>query len=264
MRGPGDWSEIRRPLAALGIVCLLTAGCTAAGGEPVAPATDPPASTSAAHGRIEPCGSAVTVEVPGTSNIFGAGIAELPAPAGGGGGSEPPCVSISRGTSTIQVDATGTVHFEALRFDTSYPHRCAQGHEVTAPIWGPDGPSVGGCTTNPGSTSISAAGAISGISSRHGVGYLVGVFLPDATPQGPPPENLDFGHDYDFTALAPSLRQTFFIGDGRTTDGSAQRFRVPKSATRLYLGFADAWSFRHEPGYYDDNSGSLEVTMRFR
>ena len=247
----------------MGVVTLLTAGCNAAGGEQ-APTIAPPASTSAAPGRIEPCGSAVTVEVPGTSNIFGAGIADPPAPAGGGGGSEPPCVSIPRGTSTIQVDATGTVHFEALRFDTPHPHRCAQGPEVTAPVWGPDGPSVGGCTTNPGSTSISAAGAISGISSRHGVGYLVGVFLPDAIPQGPPPESLDFGHDYDFTALAPSLRQTFFIGDGHTTDGTAQRFWVPKKATRVYLGFTDAWSFRHEPGYYDDNSGSLEVTARFR
>ena len=263
MRGPGYWTEIRRPLTGLGIVCLLTAGCTAAGGEPVTLATALPTSRSTLSERMAPCESAVTVEVLGTSNIFGAGIAKLPAPAGGGGGSEPPCVSIPRGTSTIRFDAKGIVYFEALRFDGSHFHRCAQGHEVTAPKLGPDGPSVGGCTPNPGGTSISPAGVISGISSRHGVGYLVGVFLPDATPQGPPPESFDFGPDYDFTALAPSLRQTFFIGDGRSTDGSAQRFQVPKGATRLYLGFADAWSFWHEPGYYDDNSGSLEVTMRF-
>jgi hypothetical protein len=59
-----------------------------------------------------------------------------------------------------------------------------------------------GCTSNPGGTSISAAGAISGISSTNGIGYLVGVFLPDGIPQSPPPEGLDFGHDYDFTMLA--------------------------------------------------------------
>jgi hypothetical protein len=112
--------------------------------------------------------------------------------------------------------------------------------------------------------SISAAGVISGISSRHGVGYLVGVFLPDALPEGPPPNGLDFGDNYDFTALCPEMRQTFFIGDGHTSDGTVQRFGVPKGATRMYLGFTDAWGFRHDPGYYGDNSGSLEVTIRRR
>lgn len=112
--------------------------------------------------------------------------------------------------------------------------------------------------------SVSAAGGISGISSRHGVGYRVGVFLTDAPPEGPPLESLDLGDDDDFTALCPEMRQTFFIGDGHTSDGTVQRFGVPKGATRLYLGFTDAWGFRHDPGYYGDNSGSLEVTMRLR
>jgi hypothetical protein len=46
-RGRGGWSEaIRRPLAALGIACLLMAGCTAEGGERVgATPADPPAPT---------------------------------------------------------------------------------------------------------------------------------------------------------------------------------------------------------------------------
>jgi hypothetical protein len=112
--------------------------------------------------------------------------------------------------------------------------------------------------------SISAAGAISGISSTHGVGYLVGVFLPDGIPQRPPPEDLNFGHDYDFKVLSPLLRQTFFIGDSARPTGRSSGSGCPRGPTGLYLGFADAWSFRHEPGYYDDNSGSLEVTVRFR
>jgi hypothetical protein len=58
------------------------------------------------------------------------------------------------------------------------------------------------------------------------------------------------------------MRQIFFIGDGRTHDGEAQRFKVPRGATRLYLGFADAWGWRGAPGYFDDNSGSLDVTVR--
>jgi hypothetical protein len=256
-------SSVHRPLAAAAIAFLLAVGCTFEGDHQVPPSTDPPISINAVPEPIEPCGSVVRLEVPGTSNIFGAGIAEPPAPAGGGGGSQPPCLSIPRGASTIDFDATGRVYFETLRFDNpSQFHRCAQGHEVTAPVWGPDGPSVGGCTTNPGGMSISAAGVISGISSHHGVGYLVGVFLPDALPEGPPPESLDFGPDYDFTALCPEMRQTFFIGDGHTSDGTVQRFGVPKEATRMYLGFTDAWGFRHDPGYYGDNSGSLDVTMR--
>ena len=52
MRMPGrsGWPEVRRPLAALGIVCLLTVGCTAEGREsvPAAPApADPPTPTPA-------------------------------------------------------------------------------------------------------------------------------------------------------------------------------------------------------------------------
>jgi Tol biopolymer transport system component len=41
MAGRGGWSKIRRPLAALGIVCLLTAGCTAEGGGPGTAAPTP-------------------------------------------------------------------------------------------------------------------------------------------------------------------------------------------------------------------------------
>jgi Tol biopolymer transport system component len=48
MPGRGDWSKIHRPVAALGIACLLMAGCTAEGGEPVGAAptsADPPPPT---------------------------------------------------------------------------------------------------------------------------------------------------------------------------------------------------------------------------
>jgi len=259
------YSSVHQRLATLAIACLLIAGCTGTAAHEVPPSTARSVNISVEPEPIQLCGSAIRLEVPGTSNIFGAGVAQPPAPAGGGGGSHPPCLSIPRGTSTINFDATGRIYFEALRFDNpSQFHRCAQGHEVTAPVSGPDGPSVGGCSTNPGGMSISAAGVISGISSRRGVGYLVGVFLPDAVTEGPPPESLDFGDDYDFTALCPEMRQTFFIGDGHTKDGTVQRFGVPRGATRMYLGFTDAWGFRHDPGYYDDNSGSLQVKTRLR
>src|SRR5262249_39942824 len=60
-----------------------------------------------------------------------------------------------------------------------------------------------------------------------------------------------------------ALNQTFFIGDGLTGtgSGSVQVFHVPDGATRLYLGFADAFFFQGDPGYYDDNTGSLTATF---
>jgi hypothetical protein len=112
--------------------------------------------------------------------------------------------------------------------------------------------------------SITAVGSISGISSADGGGYLIGVFLTDAVPTGPPPATLNFTGNRDFTSIAPGLAQTFFIGDGRRAAGRAQRFRVPTGATRLYLGLADAWAFEGPPGFYADNSGSLKVAVRFR
>jgi len=41
-----------------------------------------------------------------------------------------------------------------------------------------------------------------------------------------------------------------------------QEFYAPAGATRLFLGFADAYEFGYPtsyPGYYNDNSGLLEV-----
>jgi hypothetical protein len=126
------------------------------------------------------------------------------------------------------------------------------------------------CAASPEATSfapkpwsITAEGSISGILSADGGGYLIGVFLADSAPAGPPPATLDFTGDSDFASLSPALAQTFFIGDGRTATGRPQRFHVPTGATRLYLGLADAWKFQGPPGFYADNSGSFEVAVRF-
>ena len=73
--------------------------------------------------------------------------------------------------------------------------------------------------------------------------------------------------------FAPLIGQVFFIGDGLTgTDaanvgsGSTQTFQVPTTATRLFLGFADAFnnfstSGGGSPGAYGDNFGSLSVNI---
>ena len=89
------------------------------------------------------------------------------------------------------------------------------------------------------------------------------VFLPDSPLGGPAPGGLTFDRNYDFVSLRPALSQVFFMGDGRTSDGWVQRFRVPEGAARVYLGIADAFAFHGLPGFYDDNSGSFLVKIDF-
>src|SRR5918994_1243971 len=110
------------------------------------------------------------------------------------------------------------------------------------------------CAASPAATSfapkpssITAVGSISGISSADGGGYLIGVFLADSVPAGPPPATLDFTGNRDFASLSPALAQTFFIGDGRTATGRPQRFHPPPGAMRVFFGFADAWAFEGSP-----------------
>ena len=211
------------------------------------------------------CDAASTIDVPGTSNIFGAGAADPPAPAGGGAGTAPPCVSFPSTVASILIRANGKVD------DAVHYHRCVGGPpQAFAPSDGPDGATTWSCAASPEATSfapnpssITAVGSISGISSADGGGYLIGVFLAETVPAGPPPATLDFTEDRDFDSLSPALAQTFFIGDGSTATGRPQRFHVPPGATRLYFGFGDAWGFEGPPGFYADNSGSLKVAVRF-
>jgi hypothetical protein len=232
------------------------------------------AQSRTAPSMIEPsrCDAASTIEVPGTSNIFGAGIADPPAPAGGGAGTAPPCVSFPSTVTSIFIRASGRVDFLTRNEDDNvHFHRCVGGPpQIIAPPEGPDGETTWSCAASPEATSfapkplsITAVGSISGISSADGGGYLIGVFLADTVPTGPPPATLDFTGNRDFASLSPALAQAFFIGDGRTATGRPQRFRPPAGATRLYFGLADAWSFQGPPGFYADNSGSFKVAVRF-
>jgi hypothetical protein len=43
--------------------------------------------------------------------------------------------------------------------------------------------------------------------------------------------------------------------------GSSDSLIVPTGATTLYLGFPDALGFNDPPGYYDDNTGSINVEI---
>lgn len=86
---------------------------------------------------------------------------------------------------------------------------------------------------------------------------LLGVFLDDLEPGASSvPTSLDFSSNEsrNFTNLAPVLRQMFFIGDGKTSEGISQQFVVPAGATRLFLGTMDSYGWAN-------NGGELNVAI---
>jgi hypothetical protein len=196
---------------------------------------------------------AAVLSVSGDANIFGAGHASAPQPGGGGAGILPPGVSFPAGPSQVLTfsSVTGTVRID---FDNT-----------PAGTSGPDG----GTLYLP--TDISSFSGISGVTLNQRTLFMVGVFLNSAEPADPAPARLDFSDaalTRSFTTLSPALNQVFFIGDGLTGtgSGSSQQFFVPNSATRLFLGFADAYtmstnSITGPPGFYADNDGALTATF---
>ena len=170
------------------------------------------------------------------ANIFGAGRAAAPEPGGGGGGVLPPVWHLPQGSSRIVTfpRITGTVTPIAGE----------------SPQNGPDG-------DHRGPTNIASLKGISGIMDFTNGMFLVGVFLTDSVPKTPAPPRIDFTETETFDVLAPRIGQTFFIGDGK-----GRSYRVPAAATRLFVGFADGFFYQGAPGWYDNNAGRLQVTVR--
>ena len=193
---------------------------------------------------------AVTLVVDGKSNIFGAGRQIPPDPGGGGGGILPPLYEFPPGSNLL-------LTFSSVEGEVS----CDRLGPAVSGFNGPDG----GLFAS-GTTDILSWEGISGIRHDGATLFLVGVFLDDTLPADPAAERLDFTDATDFAEVFPELGQAFFIGDGLTGTGTgdSQRFHVPAAATRLFLGFADAWAFGDPtslPGSYDDNAGSLSATF---
>lgn len=206
--------------------------------EPSVPSTEP---TATASPEPTPVACAATTSddaacqvVPARANIFGAGREVAPNPAGGGGGVLPPMWEVPEGARTLAVtNVLGEVR----------PVR-----ELA-----PNGPEGRG-----GPTNLNSWEGISGILHEARSMFLVGVFLTDAEPAGDAPERLDFTGREHYDELAPEIGQTFLIGDGE-----GRTVIVPEGATRLFLGFADGYVFVGLPGWYDNNSGQLAVTVAF-
>ena len=143
------------------------------------------------------------------------------------------------------------------------------------PNYGPDGETSGYCLTAGHPTDFAAIGPFSGYKTTDFVGAMVGMFLEDTLPASPPEalrfysiDNSDGGIQTDFTALSPKIGQVFFIGDGLTGTGAGtlQRFKVPREATRLYLGYIDNCMSpgNTTPGCFGDNAGSVSATVRLQ
>lgn len=87
---------------------------------------------------------------------------------------------------------------------------------------------------------------------------LIAVFLSDDDPTATPaPPVLDFSTpaSRNYSTLSPQLKQTFYIGNGKRSDGQPQTIVVPPGATRLYLGSMDPW------GWWN-NSGTCRVIIQ--
>jgi hypothetical protein len=262
-------SSPTRVVLGAALAALLASACGRGGNATGAPSpsigvsgtVSTPSPTNAAVFATPACSSG-TITVSSQANIFGAGITDLPDPAGGGGGVAPVCVLLPVGVMAVVVKrANGSASFTPLGAPTVQFHKCQSGQEISFES-GPDG-STGGCPGDRPGGAIDAAVVVSGITSTDRVAYLAGVFLPPRAPSGPPPPSLDFDGNHNFGSLRPLIAQVFFIGDGRDSRGTLQRFRVPDGATRLYLGIADAFGFNGPPGYYGDNAGSFEIRLSF-
>jgi hypothetical protein len=91
---------------------------------------------------------------------------------------------------------------------------------------------------------------------------LLGVFLCDEVLLPCPgedarlPDPLDFSGEEarNYIELRPRLKQPFFIGNGRTTNGTAQVVIAPAGSTRLFLGITDG------SGWYN-NTGAFHVDV---
>jgi hypothetical protein len=176
------------------------------------------------------------VAVAGQANIFGAGHSEPPQPGGGGRGKLPPGWRLphaDHGVLTVR-HVVGRVN----------------------PRVG-DVNSHGAAGDGLGPTDVTSYGGISGIIHRNNGMFLVGVFLSDAAPSDPAPPRLDFTWRDRPRILAPRVGQTFMVGDGK-----GRTYRVPPEATRLFLGFADAYLYEGAPGWYGNNGGQVSVTVR--
>jgi hypothetical protein len=180
-------------------------------------------------GTLDCAPQPLSINVPGKANIWGASHVLPP-----GGGFVPPTVDLDYGAGSIVTfsSVTGTV----------------------TPISGTPLPADG---LNAGFTTPNGSG-MAGFTHATNARSMVAVFLGPGELFDPAPARLTFANG-NFTSLSPLIGQMFFVGDGRTADGTVQQFIVPAGATRLALGTYDLCS-GGAIGCFGDNTGAYQAT----
>jgi len=193
---------------------------------------------------------AVAFVAPATSNIFASGLASTTG-VGDGTGTVPTFVSFAAGGGTLTFSGvTGNVSCGPFCTAQLAAGNTADGFAYTG--------------MQAGATNITSSNGISGISFNGREMFLVAVFLDNNPPSGTPaifaPYDANFADNA--TLYSPGIGQVFDVGNGLTggpgaTPGVAQTYNIPVTATRLFLGFADAMGFVGTPGMYNDDTGSI-------
>jgi hypothetical protein len=182
--------------------------------------------------------AATTINVPGTSHLW---LAGMPNGTTGVGGDSVPT------HSPVEVTGITFAPGDILTFSATGMVR----HGPVQVFVGPDG--------NQTSIFSYSGGDTNGMSSLTGpINALLGVFLTDAQPDtNPAPGALNFSTlaSREELVYTPDLQQTFYIGDGEIPAGTQQQFVVPGGATRLFLGTHDGF------GWFN-NEGSFDVTIK--
>lgn len=189
-----------------------------------------------------------TVTVDAKANIFASDLVSPPQPGGGGGGLFPTEITlppIGKERVVVFPEVAGLI---------------AAGDAQTFALHGPDGYLLA-------PSNVHSFSGVAGIKHDTNAMFLTGVFLESVRQTTNAPNRLDATLAETTDSFAPTIGQIFAIGDGRLGTGSLvpgamQVFKVPPTATRLLLGFADAWDFVGPTGYYDDNRGQLNVSIR--
>jgi hypothetical protein len=179
--------------------------------------------------------SAATVQVPGSANIWLAGMTNGAVVRRGDSAPEQSPVLVTG----IPVERGATFEFSAAG---------SANHGATLPLFPADGEDLI-------SHYLGAENGIADITAPFV--SLIGVFLGSNQPdQSAPPRTLDFRDpaDRDYLAIAPALKQPFFIGDGVTSTGAVQQVIAPAGSARLFLGIMDEYRSA-------DNEGGFTVQV---
>ena len=223
----------RQRVASVLVAATTFGGIVACGGTPSPDSARAGAARAATVAPDRPA----PVTVSARANIFGAGHDVPPDPGGGGPGVLPPEWRLPAGPGRLLTFPSVTGSVNPIRGYAEFV-------------------SAAGDQGRFGTTDVTSFDGISGIRDAKNGMFLVGVLLADGPPPDVAPERLDVTDRDPSSEIAPQIGQTFPIGDGRDS-----RIRVPDTATRLFLGFADGYFYRGDPGWYDNNLGELAVTV---